>query len=129
MAPSDCRFIEPELREDRGELEAARARPPPACCSSARTCAATCTCTPTATATATTRSKRWLRRRASRASSYLAITDHSRRLAMAHGLDPVRLAKQIDAHRPRSTSDCGDSSVLKGIEVDILEDGKLDLPD
>lgn len=59
---------------------------------------------------------------------YVAITDHSRRVTMAHGLDPARLARQgaeidaINASRPGIR-------VLKGIEVDILEDGSLDLPD
>ena len=59
---------------------------------------------------------------------YIAITDHSRRVAMAHGLDPARLARQgaeIDAF---NASHAG-LRVLKGIEVDILEDGSLDLPD
>jgi DNA polymerase (family X) len=59
---------------------------------------------------------------------YVAITDHSRRIAMAHGLDPARLARQgveIDA---LNASNPG-IRVLKGIEVDILEDGSLDLPD
>jgi DNA polymerase (family 10) len=59
---------------------------------------------------------------------YLAITDHSRHLAMAHGLDPGRLARQgaeIDALNARRPG----IAILKGIEVDILEDGSLDLPD
>jgi DNA polymerase (family 10) len=60
--------------------------------------------------------------------SYLAITEHSRRLAMAHGLDPRRLAEQCDAiDRLNETRD--GIVLLKGIEVDILEDGSLDLPD
>jgi DNA polymerase (family 10) len=60
--------------------------------------------------------------------SYLAITEHSRRLAMAHGLDPRRLAEQCDAiDRLNETLD--GIVLLKGIEVDILEDGSLDLPD
>src|SRR5262249_55529650 len=59
---------------------------------------------------------------------YFAITDHSQRLAMAHGLDPARLREQwreIDAIAARLTG----ITLLKGIEVDILEDGTLDLPD
>jgi DNA polymerase (family 10) len=60
--------------------------------------------------------------------SYLAITEHSRRLAMAHGLDPRRLAEQCDAiDRLNETRD--GIVLLKGIEVDILVDGSLDLPD
>ena len=59
---------------------------------------------------------------------YLAITDHSRKLTIAHGLDAVRLAKQcaeIDALNARMDG----ITLLKGIEVDILDDGELDLPD
>jgi DNA polymerase (family 10) len=60
--------------------------------------------------------------------AYIAITEHSRRQAMAHGLDPARLAQQgtaIDRLNARMRG----FRVLKGIEVDILEDGSLDLPD
>jgi DNA polymerase (family X) len=63
-----------------------------------------------------------------RGLSYLAITEHSKRLAMAHGLDTARLAKQgdeIDCLNARLSG----ITLLKGIEVDILEDGSLDLPD
>ncbi|HEX5687387.1 MAG TPA: DNA polymerase/3'-5' exonuclease PolX [Ideonella sp.] len=59
---------------------------------------------------------------------YLAITEHSRRLGVARGLDPVRLAKQIDRIDGLNET-LADFTVLKGIEVDILEDGSLDLPD
>lgn len=60
--------------------------------------------------------------------SYLAITEHSQRLAMAHGLDTVRLAKQID-EIDQLNAQLEGITLLKGIEVDILEDGSLDLPD
>lgn len=60
--------------------------------------------------------------------SYLAITEHSRRLAMAHGLDPRRLAEQCD-EIDRLNERLSAIRLLKGIEVDILEDGSLDLPD
>ncbi len=58
--------------------------------------------------------------------SYIAITDHSRRLAMIKGLDEKRLAeqkKEIDKVRAK----INDIHILHGIEVDILEDGSLDL--
>jgi DNA polymerase (family 10) len=60
--------------------------------------------------------------------AYLAITDHSRRLTVAHGLDPARLRKQI-AEIKKLDADLAGVTVLAGIEVDILEDGSLDLPD
>ena len=59
---------------------------------------------------------------------YIALTDHSRRVAMAHGLDPARLTRQsreIDRVNERLHG----LTILKGIEVDILKDGSLDLPD
>ena len=58
---------------------------------------------------------------------YVAITDHSRRQAMSHGLDGaglLRQARSIERVRRQASID-----VLHGIECDILEDGSLDLPD
>ena len=59
---------------------------------------------------------------------YIAITDHSRRITMAHGLDPARLGRQIDAIA-RLNETLQGFTVLAGIEVDILANGALDLPD
>lgn len=59
---------------------------------------------------------------------YLAITDHSRYIGAVHGLDPGRLARQGDAIDALNSRLRG-FVVLKGAEVDILEDGKLALPD
>ncbi len=59
---------------------------------------------------------------------YVAVTDHSRRLTVAHGLDAKRLARQIDKIDRINQATRG-ITVLKGIEVDILEDGTLDLPE
>ncbi len=64
-----------------------------------------------------------------RGLKYIAITDHSKRVAMANGLTAERLLaqwQQIDAIN-RNADD--DFRILKGIECDILEDGELDLPD
>ncbi len=64
-----------------------------------------------------------------RGLKYIAITDHSQRVTMAHGLSPKRLLKQWA--RIDQLNETSDESllVLKGIEVDILEKGGLDLPD
>lgn len=59
---------------------------------------------------------------------YIAITDHSKRVTMANGLDGPRLMKQweeIDRLNERLRG----FTVLKGVEVDILERGGLDLDD
>ena len=58
---------------------------------------------------------------------YILITDHSRSARYAHGLEVERLHKQwkeIDKINKKSKV-----RVLKGIEVDILKEGKLDYPD
>ena len=63
-----------------------------------------------------------------RGLEYIAITDHSKRVSMANGLDGVRLRRQwkeIDKLNKTLTG----FKVLKGVEVDILERGGLDLPD
>jgi len=119
-------FIPPELRENTGEIEAARRGE-----------------LPTLLAlgdlrgdlhahTKATDGRNTLREMAEAARAmgleYLAITEHSRRVAMAHGLDPQRLAKQID-EIDRLNEALEGITLLKGIEVDILEDGTLDLPD
>jgi DNA polymerase (family 10) len=65
-----------------------------------------------------------------RGLKYIAITDHSKRVSMANGLDPERLRAHwtaIDRFNKRRGS--GGVTVLRGIEVDILEKGPLDLPD
>lgn len=63
-----------------------------------------------------------------RGYTYLAITDHSKGLAIANGLSEERLLnqiKRIDALNKKLSS----FRLLKGIEVDIKGDGSLDFPD
>jgi DNA polymerase (family 10) len=68
-----------------------------------------------------------------RGLAYVAITDHGQRVTMAHGLDRGRLLRQWDAVDRLNESLAADGerpiTVLKGIEVDMLEKGGLDLPD
>lgn len=59
---------------------------------------------------------------------YIAITEHSQSLKVAHGLDAARLARHCEAI-DRINAMQHDIVLLKGIEVEILEDGRLDLPD
>ena len=68
-----------------------------------------------------------------RGLSYIAITDHGQRVTMARGLDAKRLLKQW-AEIDRLNESLAEEGrppivVLKGIEVDMLEKGGLDLPD
>ena len=56
---------------------------------------------------------------------YLVLTDHSARLTVAHGLDAVRLRKQLELVGTLN-QELAPFRILTGIEVDILEDGTLD---
>jgi DNA polymerase (family 10) len=68
-----------------------------------------------------------------RGLDYIAITDHGQRVTMAHGLDRDRLLRQWDEIDAVNESLAAEGRppivVLKGIEVDMLEKGGLDLPD
>jgi DNA polymerase (family X) len=63
--------------------------------------------------------------------AYIAVTDHSKRVSMS-GLDAARLRAQWKAIA-KLNADSGDAGggprVLKSVELDILENGRLDLPD
>ncbi len=119
-------WIPPELREDRGEVEAAAAGRLPDLVERADLKGDLHAHTTATDGRATLDEMAEAARH--RGLEYLAITEHSRRLTVAHGLDAVRLRRQqheIEALNARLRG----FTVLKGIEVDILEDGSLDLPD
>ncbi len=120
------RWIPPELREDRGEIEAARRGRLPELvtlddirgdlhCHSR--------------ATDGQDSVEGMARAAKeRGYDYLSINDHSRHVTIAHGLDRKRLLAQL-RRIDRLNGRLRGIVVLKSIELDILEDGSLDLPD
>ncbi|KAF2991474.1 DNA polymerase/3'-5' exonuclease PolX (plasmid) [Methylocystis sp. MJC1] len=62
-----------------------------------------------------------------RGYTYMALTDHSQRVTVAHGLTAERIMRQID-EIDRLNAQYREFTILKGIEVDILADGRLDLP-
>jgi DNA polymerase (family 10) len=64
----------------------------------------------------------------SRGLEYIAITDHSKRVSMANGLNGDRLRQQWKLIDKLNAKLCG-FRVLKGVEVDILEKGPLDIED
>jgi DNA polymerase (family 10) len=119
-------YIEPELREDRGEIEAARRGELPRLVTLADLKG------DLHAHTKATDGHNTIREMAAAAKeaglTYIAITEHSRRLTVARGFNPERLLKQIDEIE-RLNGELSGITVLKGIEVDILEDGSLDLPD
>ncbi len=57
---------------------------------------------------------------------YLVLTDHSARLTVAHGLNEERLGEQLKVVR-EVNAQLAPFRILSGMEVDILEDGNLDL--
>ncbi len=119
-------FIPPELREDAGEIEAARDG-----------------ALPDLVALGDIRGDLHVHTKWSdgshdldaivaaareRGYRYIAVTDHSKGLGVAHGLDGKRLAEQV-ALIDRANAKLRDFRILKGTEVDIRSDGSLDLPD
>jgi DNA polymerase (family 10) len=119
-------WIPPPLREDRGEIEAARqARLPQLV--QLRELRGDLHAHTTASDGHHSLEQMALAARA-RGLTYLAITDHSRRANGGHGLDPRRLVEQCEAI-DRLNEGLDGIVLLKGVEVDILEDGALDLPD
>lgn len=119
-------FIPPELRENRGELAAAESRTLPRLIQLPDLRGDVHMHT-----TATDgRADAWTMARAARDAglSYIAITDHSRALAMANGLDEHRaLAHAREVRALNDRDDLAGMTVLAGIECDILADGRLDL--
>jgi DNA polymerase (family X) len=64
-----------------------------------------------------------------RGYQYIAITDHSKNLAMTNGLDETRAMEHVRHIRQVNLEMEGRIRIFPGIEVDILADGALDLPD
>ncbi len=125
-AAVDLPYIPPELRENRGEIEAARAGVLPRLVELQDIQGDLHAHTRTTDGTADLAQLAAAARE--RGYAYIAVTDHSRRLKMVHGLDPKRLLAQTE-QIDRLNEGLEGITLLKGIEVDILEDGRLDLPD
>jgi DNA polymerase (family X) len=119
-------WIPPELREDRGEVEASEKRVLPRLIERAELQG------DLHVHTDATDGHDSLEDMATAAKaqklSYIAITDHAKYLGIVRGLDADRLARQGDAIDALNERLRG-LTVLKGAEVDILEDGRLALPD
>jgi len=119
-------YIEPELREDNGEIEAAAAGRLPQLVSRGDLHGDLHVHTSASDGAATLAEMARAARNAG--LDYIAIADHSRYLGAYRGLDAGRLGKQIDEIDALNGKLTG-LTVLKSIEVDILEDGALALPD
>jgi DNA polymerase (family 10) len=123
----DLDYIPPELRENGGELEAAAAHTLPHLISLADIRG------DLHMHTDATDGRDTIRQMAdaalARGLAYIAITDHSKNLAMTNGLDDKRALEHIKRIRKVDAEMEGKIRVLAGIEVDILADGSLDLED
>jgi DNA polymerase (family X) len=127
----DLDYIPPELRENGGELEAAATHTLPQLITRADIRG------DLHMHTEATDGRDTIRQMAeaalARGLSYIAITDHSKNLAMTNGLDDARALahikriREVDAELQQELN--GKIRILPGIEVDILADGALDLDD
>jgi DNA polymerase (family 10) len=121
----DLPFIPPELREDRGEIEAARKGELPDLVTVEDIRGDLQMHTDASDGRATL--EEMVRAAQKRGYEYIAITDHSPHVVVTQGLDADALAKQID-EIDAMNDQLDDIRILKSIEVDILADGSLDLP-
>ncbi|WP_147652673.1 DNA polymerase/3'-5' exonuclease PolX [Vulcaniibacterium gelatinicum] len=119
-------YIPPELREDHGEIEAAREGRLPVLVERADLRGDLHAHTDASDGHESLERMAQAAREAG--LEYLAITDHSAGLKIAHGLDARRLLAQCEAI-DRLNAGLRGITLLKGIEVEILPDGRLDLPD
>jgi len=117
-------WIEPELREDRGEIEAAQEDRLPKLVQESEIKGDLHVHSKWSDGTSTI--EEIARAAQKRGYQYVAICDHSKSLKITHGLDESRLMKQIE-EIDRINEKMKNFQIFKGIEVDILSDGKLDL--
>ncbi|MEO8077801.1 MAG: DNA polymerase/3'-5' exonuclease PolX [Acidobacteriota bacterium] len=119
-------YVPPELRENRGEIAAAEARALPRLLHVADLRGDLHMHTTATDGRADAETMALAARSAG--LDYIAITDHSRALAMANGLDEARALAHAEAVRALSARLDG-MTLLAGIECDIRPDGTMDLAD
>jgi DNA polymerase (family 10) len=120
-------WIPPELRENRDEFELAEAGRLPKLIELTDICGDLHMHTHSTDGTASI--EQMASAAKARGLKYIAITDHSKRVAVANGLTVERVLQQwktIDQINHRAEDSF---LILKGIECDILENGEMDLPD
>ncbi|CAN5753603.1 DNA polymerase/3'-5' exonuclease PolX [soil metagenome] len=122
----DLPYIEPELRENRGEIESADAGTLPSLITLDDIKGDIHTHTTWSDGKGSI--EEMARAALERGHEYVAITDHSPRLAMTNGLRPERIRQQMIEIREVQER-VREIRILHGNEVDILKDGTLDQPD
>ncbi len=119
-------FIPPELREDRGEIEAAQENKLPKMIEYSQIRGDLHLHTKWSDGAHTIRQMAEAAKK--RGYKYIAITDHSQSLKFAGGLTEERLREQVELIQ-RINRELSDFTILTGIEVDIKSDGSLDFSD
>jgi DNA polymerase (family 10) len=119
-------FVPPELREDAGEIEAARSATLPADLVRLEDVRGFVHCHTTESDGRATLEE-MARAAEALGAEYLTVTDHSQSAGYAGGLDPDRLRRQWD--EIARVQEKVKIRLLRGTESDILEDGALDYPD
>ena len=119
-------YILPELRENCGEIEAAERHSLPQLVSAADLEGDVHMHTVETDGRNTIEEMAEAARK--RGYHYMAITDHSKNLAFANGLDDKRAIEHIQRIRA-AEDEIGSIRIFAGVEVDILADGSLDLSD
>ncbi|MDT8451531.1 MAG: DNA polymerase/3'-5' exonuclease PolX [Gammaproteobacteria bacterium] len=119
-------YIEPELREDRGEIDAAQKDRLPQLMK-LDDIRGDLHCH-THASDGHHSLEQMAQAAIERGYEYISINDHSQHVTVANGLNKKRLLEQIRAIDKLNDS-LNDIVILKATEVDILEDGSLDLPD
>ena len=119
-------WMEPELREDRGEIEAAQEGRLPKLVQESDIKGDLHVHSKWSDGASSIEEVARAAQR--RGYQYIAITDHSKSLRIAHGLDESRLMKQME-EIGRVNEKLKGFQILKGTEVDILAEGRLDFPE
>jgi DNA polymerase (family 10) len=123
----DLDYIEPELREDRGEFEAAENHTLPDLIEVENLRGTF------HNHTTASDGRSSLAEMADAAQElglqYLGIADHSKSSFQAHGLDAERLLAQVEEIRQLNAGFGGHFRLFAGTECDVLKDGSLDFPD
>ena len=127
----DLDYVPPEMRENCGELDAAAARTVPQLITRADIRGDLHMHTEATDGRDTIRAM--AEAAMARGLKYIAITDHSKNLAMTNGLDDARAIEHVrrirEVDRELQSEYGGKIRVLPGIEVDILADGSIDPED
>ena len=122
----DFPYIPPELRENRGEIEAARDGRLPKLIELSDLKGDLHIHTDYTDGHNSLREMVFAAKQ--RGYEYITVTEHSDRLKIAGGLDAPQLMKQME-EVDRLNEELKSITILKGLEVEILEDGRLDLAD